>query len=228
MTQEHPFLAGGLSWIPPFSQLESSAGQLRPSIGQDLIALTDLPGCGIVQEPTIEPTSPDPLIERLVRALLSREQADEVLRGFYTDVLHTTLVRRLAELRNDVAVGPSGRRLTPLQNWRLRRVREHVEHNLGGQLALADLAAAAGMSRMYFAEQFRVATGMSPHAYVTHRRISRARTMLAQTSTPIVEIALCVGFKTQPHFTTVFRHFVGYTPRQWRRMQGEAALHQAA
>ena len=32
----------------------------------------------------------------------------------------------------------------------------------------------------------------------------------------IAEIALTVGFLTQAHFTTVFKRFVGYTPRQWR------------
>jgi len=228
MTQEHAFLADGSSWIRPFSQLEASAVQLKPSGRQDRIALADLPGGGIVQEQTIMSACPDPLIERLVRALLPREQVDEVLRGFYTDVLHATLVRRLAELRDNSAVGPSRRRLTRLQDWRLRRVCEHVEHNLGGQLALADLAGAAGVSRMHFAAQFCVATGMSPHAYVTHRCISRAKTMLSQTSMPIVEVALCVGFRTQPHFTTVFKHLVGYTPRHWRMLRGEATLRQAA
>jgi AraC-like DNA-binding protein len=32
----------------------------------------------------------------------------------------------------------------------------------------------------------------------------------------IVEIALNVGFQTQAHFSTVFKRFVGFTPRQWR------------
>jgi len=228
MTLEHAFAADGSSWIPAFSQLQASVARLKPSVRQDRIALADLAGGGFVEEQATPSACPDPLIERLVRALLPREQADEVLRGFYTDVLHATLTKRLAELRNDTAVGPSGRRLTPLQNWRLRRVREYVEQNLDGQLALADLAGAARMSRMHFAAQFRVATGMNPHSYVTHRRILRAKTMLSETTTPILEVALCVGFKTQAHFTTVFKHFVGHTPRQWRMLHGEAVLRQAA
>jgi AraC-like DNA-binding protein len=39
---------------------------------------------------------------------------------------------------------------------------------------------------------------------------------------------LSVGFKTQAHFTTVFRHFVGYPPRRWRMLRDEAAICQAA
>ena len=177
----------GSHWIRPFSQLEASAAQLDRCVSHDPIALADLPGGGIVQAQTTASACPDPLMERLVRALLPREQADEALRGFYTDVLHATLVKRLAELRNDTALGLSGRRLTRLQSWRLRRVYDYVEHNLGGPLTLADLAGAAGLSRMHFAAQFRVATGMKPHAYVTHRRILRAKTMLSQTTMPIVD-----------------------------------------
>jgi AraC family transcriptional regulator len=228
MAQEYGFTVDGSRSIGPFSQLDAAAVQFTPSIRRDRIALAELRGDRIAQSETIASACPDPLIERLVRALLPRGQADEVLQGYYTDVLHATLVKRLSELRNDTAVGPGGRRLTRLQNWRLRRVYEHVEHNLGGQLTLADLAGAAGLSRMYFAAQFRVATGLSPHSYVTHRRISRAKTMLSQTSMPIADVALCVGFKTQPHFTTVFKHLVGYTPRHWRMLRGNATLREAA
>jgi AraC-like DNA-binding protein len=219
MTQEHAFSVDGSRSILTFGPLEAADLQFRPSIGRDRIALADPRGDQIVKEPSTAAACPDLLIERLVRALLPRGQADEVLEGYYTDVLHATLVKRLSVLRNDTAVGPRGRRLTRLQHWRLRRVYEYVEHNLGGQLMLADLAAVAGLSRMHFAAQFRVASGMNPHSYVTHRRILRAKTMLSQTSTPIVEVALGVGFKTQAHFTTVFKHFVGHTPRQWRRLR---------
>ena len=228
MTQAHAVPSDGSSWIRPFRPPQASAGPIKATIRQDRIAPTDLRSGGFALGQTTASACPDPVIERLVRALLPQEQADEVLRGFYTDVLHAALVKRLAELRDDSVVGPSGRRLTRLQSWRLRRVCEHVERNLDGELGLADLARAAGMSRMHFAAQFRIATGMSPHSYVTHRRILRARTMLSQTSMPILDVALCVGFKTQPHFTTVFKHHVGYTPRHWRMLRGEATLRQAA
>jgi AraC-like DNA-binding protein len=39
------------------------------------------------------------------------------------------------------------------------------------------------------------------------------------TDTPIVEIALRVGFQTQAHFTTVFKRVTGFTPQRWRFMR---------
>ena len=109
------------------------------------------------------------------------------------------------------------RRIAPLPDWRLSRVVAYVEANLAEPISLADLAVVAGMSRMYFASQFRAATGLKPHDYVLRKRIERAQHLLSGTSEALVEVALAVGFQTQAHFTTVFKKLVGATPRRWRR-----------
>lgn len=108
-----------------------------------------------------------------------------------------------------------------LPKWRMKRVVEHVEAHLGEPITLGDLAAAAKLTRMHFAAQFRVATGLRPHEYVLRRRIDEARRLLLDESLSIVEIALTVGFQTQAHFTTVFGRFVGETPSRWRRAQAD-------
>jgi AraC family transcriptional regulator len=107
--------------------------------------------------------------------------------------------------------------VTTLPKWRLMRVVTYIETNIGGRITLANLAATAGLSRMYFAKQFRAATGMRPHDFVLHKRIARAQQMLAATSDTLVDIALSVGFQTQAHFTTVFKKIAGNTPCQFRR-----------
>jgi AraC family transcriptional regulator len=109
-----------------------------------------------------------------------------------------------------------GRQVRLLQKWRLRRVVEYVDNHFAAKISLADLAAVAGLSRMHFASQFRAATGLRPHEYLLKRRILRAEELLRDSTTTIVEIALTVGFQTQAHFTTVFKRFVGSTPRHWR------------
>jgi AraC family transcriptional regulator len=103
-----------------------------------------------------------------------------------------------------------------LQKWRLKRVTEYVDINLSNKISLLDLAAVAGLSRMHFACQFRAATGLRPHEFLLRRRIWRSEELMRGTSMTIAEIALTVGFLTQAHFATVFKRFVGYTPRQWR------------
>jgi AraC family transcriptional regulator len=108
-------------------------------------------------------------------------------------------------------------KVAELARWRLRRVTEYVEANLAEPTSLADLAAAAGLTRMHFAAQFRAATGQAPHEYLLRRRIERAQEMLTEGTIPLVEIALSVGFQTQSHFTSVFKRYVGQPPRAWQQ-----------
>lgn len=110
----------------------------------------------------------------------------------------------------------NGRQIRALQKWRLKRVEEYVHNHLSDRISLSDLAAAAGLSRMHFASQFRMATGLRPHDFLLRRRVQRAEELLRGSAIAIVEIGLTVGFKTQAHFTTIFKKFVGRTPHQWR------------
>ena len=107
-------------------------------------------------------------------------------------------------------------RINPLPKWRLQRVQTLVELRISEPLRLADLAQAAGVSRMHFAAQFRAATGLRPHAYLLTCRVLRAMVEMAGGETPLAQLALAVGFQSQSHFSTVFKRLTGTTPAAWR------------
>ena len=69
---------------------------------------------------------------------------------------------------------------------------------------------------MYFAAQFRAATGCRPHECILRKKIEHAQQLLTETSEPLVSIALAVGFQSQAHFSTVFKRFAGLSPHRWR------------
>jgi AraC-like DNA-binding protein len=128
-------------------------------------------------------------------------------------------------------VSVRGRPIQGLQKWRLKRVIDYIDADMSSKINSRDLAAIAGLSRMHFASQFRVATGLRPHEFLLQRRIRRAAELMRDTTMPIMEIALSVGFQTQAHFTTVFKQFTGCTPRSWRvgnHMLPRSELEQAA
>jgi AraC-like DNA-binding protein len=104
-----------------------------------------------------------------------------------------------------------------LAKWRLKRAIDYIQEHLAEPIGLAQMAASAGLSRMHFAAQFRLATGMRPHEYLLRRRTERAQNLLSASTLPLVEVALEVGFKSQSHFTTVFTGLVGKTPKNWRQ-----------
>ncbi|WP_334174580.1 AraC family transcriptional regulator [Pseudoxanthobacter sp.] len=112
-----------------------------------------------------------------------------------------------------------GRRPPPaLPKWRLRRVVAHIGRNMAGSVTLVSMAAAAGLSRMHFAAQFRIATGLRPHDFLLRCRIGHAQHMMLETGAPLAQIALDCGFRTQAHFSTVFRRLTGDPPARWRRV----------
>lgn len=99
----------------------------------------------------------------------------------------------------------------------LKRVTDFMSMHLAQEIRLTELAALAGLSRFHFCSAFRVATGKSPHTWLTELRMRRARELLADPSIPITHVALSVGFQTSSAFAASFRRAVGMTPSEYRR-----------
>jgi AraC family transcriptional regulator len=159
----------------------------------------------------------DPVIEQLAHALIRADDFGGSFGQSYADGLGLAIVSRLLGRGADGRTSVGGPRVSALSKWRLKRAVEYITAHLSEPIGLADIAACTGLTRMHFAAQFRVATGLRPHEYLVRRRVERAQELLATSRLPLVEIALEVGFKTQSHFTTVFARVVGETPNVWRR-----------
>ena len=97
-----------------------------------------------------------------------------------------------------------------------RRVREFVEEHLEENISIQALASIAGLSMYHFARAFKQSEGMTPHEYLIHCRVQRAKNLLAETDLPLSEIALASGFSDQSHCARRFREHVGVTPSSYR------------
>jgi AraC family transcriptional regulator len=99
----------------------------------------------------------------------------------------------------------------------LRRVQLFVDANLGKPIHIHDLAARAALSPFHFSRAFKVSAGMTPRAYVEHRRIERAKRLLAESTQSLADVAIDTGFGTQSRLTSTFKRQTGFTPGQFRR-----------
>lgn len=149
----------------------------------------------------------DPLVGQLAKALADR--GDSVSPRFARCIGETVAMHMLHMERPRP-------RMNALPKWRLQRVDEYIATRYDRVISLSDLAKAAGLSKMHFAAQFRVATGFRPREYILNHRVAHAKLLLSTTDTSLVQVALAVGFSTQAHFTTVFKRFSGQTPGRWR------------
>jgi AraC family transcriptional regulator len=96
------------------------------------------------------------------------------------------------------------------------RVAQYVDGALGETLSLDRLASVALLSPFHFARAFRTSTGLTPHGFVTARRIDRARHLLRTGPEPVDAVARAVGFSNVSHFRRVFRGHTGVLPSALR------------
>lgn len=96
------------------------------------------------------------------------------------------------------------------------RVLDAIEQDLASPWPLETLAALAGMPLLRFLRSFTHATGMTPHSWVTERRLQRARRMLRSTNAPLADIAAACGFAHQSHMGALLKREVVLSPAQYR------------
>ena len=78
-------------------------------------------------------------------------------------------------------------------------------------VTLAEAAAILHAHPTHLVRAFRDAFGLPPHAYLTGRRVERARALLLDGHRP-AEVAATAGFYDQSHLTRYFKRYLGTAP----------------
>ena len=157
----------------------------------------------------------DPLLASSITALADALGTPSQRGSLYADAICDMMALHL--LREPGAPATPSHSRGGLSKGRLRRSLELLEDSVEQGISLQALADHAGLSRTYFAEAFHKATGLSPHRYLTRRRIARAQALLQNTGLALTHVALQCGFSSQAHFSQAFRQAVGTTPGRFRR-----------
>jgi AraC family transcriptional regulator len=164
----------------------------------------------------------DPTLERLGQALAVAQTNDPVLGKIFVESVSLAIVSRLV-CRQYAGAGKPNGKVTPLPKWRLKRLVDYIDAHLAEGISLADMASTCGLTRMHFAAQFRAATGRTPHEYLLRCRIEHAKDLLQRPDSTVLQVALSCGFRSQAHFSTVFKRLVGHSPLSWRTMTSPVA-----
>ncbi|QAY63427.1 AraC family transcriptional regulator [Xylanimonas allomyrinae] len=96
-------------------------------------------------------------------------------------------------------------------------VSAHLDATPSAPLTVAALAALAGCGEQALDRRVRRVFGLSPRQLVLRARTDRAAHLLAETTTPLAQVAAAVGFYDQPSFTRQFARLTGETPSSFRR-----------
>ncbi|MEM1381827.1 MAG: AraC family transcriptional regulator [Pseudomonadota bacterium] len=127
-----------------------------------------------------------------------------------TQVLIARLLDKAGALRRTQII-------VPLTQIEIAKLDDVITHRMAERLTVADLARVLDMPRWTFADAFKAATGDTPHAFVTAKRVDKACELLRTGDMALAEIAYATGFASQSHMTDTFRRTLGTTPGKWRR-----------
>jgi len=125
------------------------------------------------------------------------------------------VLRAVDALRPHLRPGPPAGRDRP-EHAAVRRAVAHLGERWDRPVSLAELSAAAGLSRFELVRRFSAQAGLPPHAYQVNLRVARARGLLAAGEPPAAVAAAC-GFSDQAHLTRTFARAVGVTPGRYAR-----------
>jgi AraC-like DNA-binding protein len=99
----------------------------------------------------------------------------------------------------------------------VRQIQSFILNNFDDpDITLEDAAERAHLSKFYFTRFFKKHIGQSFHSYLSMTRINFAKQYLADSDTPVTDIAFRCGFGSLQTFNRLFKLYTGVTPSQYR------------
>ena len=100
---------------------------------------------------------------------------------------------------------------------KIRRIASYLRLNLMREIDLDELARESGFSYRTFSRHWKQAGYPPPVQFLFELRMEEAKRLLAETVTPIREIAARIHYQGCAWFCAAFRRHTGTTPLQYRR-----------
>ncbi len=96
------------------------------------------------------------------------------------------------------------------------QLKNYIEDHLSKELSRGTLAAQVYLSEDYMSKIFSRITGRPLMAYISDRRMEKAKELLLATELPVSRVAMEVGFTNFSYFSKMFRTYTGSTPNEYR------------
>lgn len=100
----------------------------------------------------------------------------------------------------------------------------YIDERFHEPIDLDSVAREACLSRFHFHRLFTRIYRVTPHQYLTRKRIEQARKALAGKTLTVTEICAEVGFESIGSFSTLFKKTIGHAPNTYRQQEWQKDL----
>lgn len=135
-----------------------------------------------------------------------------------TSYIHAANVLRqiltyIAQLR------PFNLKLKSAQQLDIEKVHTLMQASLHQTLDLETLAASVNLSKYHFIKKYKELTGTTPINHFIHLKIERACHLLDISNRSIKHISLTLGYEDAYYFSRIFKHVMGISPTEYRKIR---------
>lgn len=161
--------------------------------------------------------------DRILRASISRQTLEEMIRLHGNQSYYGCL--KLKQLLYALLVdlyGQLSQAQEPVRAYgaHVRDTVSYIHSHLSAQLTVEELARRRDISHTTLNKCFRRELGMTVGQYIDDRLLIEARSLLCHSDQKIAQISAVLGFSDQFYFSNKFKARTGYTPLQYRKVNG--------
>ncbi len=127
--------------------------------------------------------------------------------NYFTEIIIAELLFTLEEKFKDLLFG----------NDNITKIISYIDRHYTEELSLKSIADNINMNVSYMQKLFKDKMGNTVYDYLNQYRINQAVSLMKSTTLPLIDIAIEVGFSNRQTFYNVFKSFMGYTPKTFRK-----------
>jgi len=96
--------------------------------------------------------------------------------------------------------------------------KKYIQEHFEEPLRLEDVSEMVGFNATYFSSLFKKETGQGFADYLAHVRIERAKSLLMNDDSSVMDVCEMVGYKDLKYFSRLFKKITGISPSDYRKL----------
>ena len=111
--------------------------------------------------------------------------------------------------------------MEPREKTIAENVKDYIDLHIDEKITVRQLCKNVGLSPAQLNRVFKKAYGSAPYQYCLSQKLSKASSMLRNTSLQVREISEKLSFADEHYFSSVFHEKTGMTPKEYRNRAGK-------